>query len=926
MTTARRQASSTSLSRYANSGPEYDDPSLRQNETAFCNSFWGIADGGVEVLFARMRGAARTMDELRAFWKERASIEEEYSRRLGKLAKQVLGRDEIGDLRASFEAIRTETENQSKYHGTLANEIRTSLEGQTSAFYAKQQHHRKTYQSGIEKEFKAKQLQEGHVAKAREKYETDCMRINSYTAQLGLVQGRDAERIHLKLEQTKKTVLQNERDFANFARALAETVAKWEADWRVFCDSCQDLEDDRINFMKDNMWVYANAVSTVCVSDDEACEHMRLALEQMEPERDQESFVRTYGTGNHIPDPPPFVDYKDPNSIPSSSAKITYRIANFARSSQRPPPGAAARPSALTQPETTDDDDLTQPNGAGVGTVRRGDDPSAVNGHGRQQQVMSRQNTVSTTVSQTRMQQPQPQQAIGSFSPMPSASPMALPEVDLRSRPTSTALDLSRRPTSTSTNSRPASYRVPPPMEEPEAMLRVGDNAYKVDLRTDPQAGPSTSLTSASSSSMATGAIDPFAKQMEDLQTASATVRRKSTRRAPLDTSASAGPSRPASVAVSPGAVTQYRPPSRQQQQQQQQIQRSPSPHRYRDSAEMIVGQHPSASRSTSPAPQPITAAFMRPRSSSGAGPPGADIVADVLGSYQQSLPGESKMVSRRGSYVGDRPGSVYGHNTVPSQSSGFNIANQQHGAALNRPPSGMAGIGTPSRSTSPAPPPMSRGPSPAPGQLVLANQRAPSPVPPPGQHMRGPSPGPGPAAQPHMRGHSPSPQRQSSQGFIAAPPPPSQITRSPSPNKIGIALDSSGRHPNALQQQQQQHGHAQSRSGSTYSQQGGYGPPQPQQQQQPQQGQQWGQRRSPSPAPGSSQQQTSDGKWILFYVKALFPYTATIEEEFDFQEGDIIAVTATPDDGWWSGELLDETRRVRGKHVFPSNFVELFP
>ena len=58
--------------------------------------------------------------------------------------------------------------------------------------------------------------------------------------------------------------------------------------------------------------------------------------------------------------------------------------------------------------------------------------------------------------------------------------------------------------------------------------------------------------------------------------------------------------------------------------------------------------------------------------------------------------------------------------------------------------------------------------------------------------------------------------------------------------------------------------------------------------------------------------------------VKAMYNYTATIEEEFDFQEGDIIAVTSTPEDGWWSGELLDEQRRQPGRHVFPSNFVDL--
>lgn len=59
--------------------------------------------------------------------------------------------------------------------------------------------------------------------------------------------------------------------------------------------------------------------------------------------------------------------------------------------------------------------------------------------------------------------------------------------------------------------------------------------------------------------------------------------------------------------------------------------------------------------------------------------------------------------------------------------------------------------------------------------------------------------------------------------------------------------------------------------------------------------------------------------------MKADYDYSPVIEEEFEFWEGDIIAVTATPDDGWWSGVLLDELRRIPGKHIFPSNFVHRF-
>jgi hypothetical protein len=60
----------------------------------------------------------------------------------------------------------------------------------------------------------------------------------------------------------------------------------------------------------------------------------------------------------------------------------------------------------------------------------------------------------------------------------------------------------------------------------------------------------------------------------------------------------------------------------------------------------------------------------------------------------------------------------------------------------------------------------------------------------------------------------------------------------------------------------------------------------------------------------------------MISLVKAMYDYSATIEEEFDFKAGDIIAVTAISEDGWWGGELLDENRRQEGRNVFPRKFV----
>ncbi|KAJ3904265.1 SH3 domain-containing protein [Lentinula edodes] len=962
--TAKRQPSTTSLSKYIRAG----SPANIGRSIDFCNSFWGAGDGGVDVLFARMRGAMRTMDELRNFWKERAAIEEDYAKRLGKLAKQTLGRDEIGELRNSLDSVRLETDKQSSYHLNLAQQIKNDLENQAATFCAKQNHHKKVYQAAIEKEFKAKQTQESYVKKAREKYEQDCMRINSYTAQSTLVQGRDLEKIQFKLDKAQATVQTNERDFANFARTFQDTAAKWEQDWKMFCDTCQDLEDDRMEFMKDSMWAYANAVSTVCVSDDESCEKVRVALEGMDSEKEMENFVRDYGTGPQIPAPPAFFTYNSPEAASASVART--KPANFVRSSQR------TSPLRMPQPIPPEEEDEPPVNTAGRG---------AGGGH-----------SAKSSMADARPSSRGPNGVNGQNGQL-SSSPSHVSS-------STAAQPLSRRST----------HRNPPPhdpLAEPidpnaETYIKVGGSAYKVDLNNDPQRQGSMGYNAPRSASpsklnSANSAVDdPLAKQLEELQnqvSSVGSVRRNSIWRGQQNTegSSSGTPSRKgtADALAAPRAG-------------------SSAPRDYRNSAEMIVGQHPSLSRPASPNPNPSapTAAFMVPKKPVS---PGAEILDGILTDYHQSLPGERKAINRSGSRSRSRPGSY-------AASNGFNEQQQQRGRNLDRPPSvGHAGIGAHgSRSNSPQPMSRSTSPAPSPGQFMspppgstimrtgsTGSQRSPSPnplgisldannarvtvdemaqryqqqaqsqyrQPPPQQQQQQQQQQPqytgrsqgytAPAAQPQYAPppapyQAPHHQQQPSYSQVPPPPQPSynapppvhyQVppppqqqpmyqqtapppTVSPGYGQMERALTGPGYYGNGngqlvqqqqpqqtMSQQQQRNMHPQQQNSSPgYQQQMSmYGGPM---------------RRSPSPQPPAgamvaapTRQVTEDGAGILFYVQALYDYQATIDEEFDFQAGDVIAVTATPEDGWWSGVLLDENRRQHGRHVFPSNFVRLF-
>lgn len=302
----------------------------------FCNSFWGPGATASTVLFARMRSAVKTTEELRDFWEERAQIEEEYAARLGRLAQKMIGEEEIGELRNSLDAMLSETERQAAAHEALSAQIRTDLEAQTTQFLSRQIEHKKHRQALMERNFKAKQAAESRVVKAREKYEGDRLKIASFTQQMGITRGPELDRLQNKLDHVRQTIKANERDFEQYTRALGDLVPRWEADWKEYCDLCQDLEEERMEFLKDTMWNYANAISALCVTDDQSCERIRVTLDGFDPVDDIKTFAQQCGTGNALPSAPTFVPSTGQSASSSSIiANPVRRTATFNRRSRR---------------------------------------------------------------------------------------------------------------------------------------------------------------------------------------------------------------------------------------------------------------------------------------------------------------------------------------------------------------------------------------------------------------------------------------------------------------------------------------------------------------------------------------------------------------------------------------------------------------
>ena len=172
------------------------------------------------------------------------------------------------ELRNSLDTLRFETETQAQNHYRLASQIRGELESPTAGFHTKQVTLRRTVQAPLERKVKERQVQESYVKKSREKYESDCLRIRSYTQQSTYMTGGDLQKVQQKLIRTQQTMQGNEKDYARFTKELLDMLPALEKEWKDFCDEFQDLEEDRMDFMKEILWTYANAISTMCVADD----------------------------------------------------------------------------------------------------------------------------------------------------------------------------------------------------------------------------------------------------------------------------------------------------------------------------------------------------------------------------------------------------------------------------------------------------------------------------------------------------------------------------------------------------------------------------------------------------------------------------------------------------------------------------------
>ncbi|KAI9341308.1 hypothetical protein BD770DRAFT_399093 [Pilaira anomala] len=280
-------------------------------EQIFANNFWGLKDDGFHALTAKMSSTKKTFDEIKSFYNVRATLHEEFGRKLMKHAKVGMGREETGTLQALLSSAHKETEWTAQAHLNLAQKLKTRLEVDLDNFILEQKDKRKLASTNVEKAHRYKQSNEAYLAKVKEKYESDCAKLITLQAQIVSATGREADRMKQRIDRTQHEIKIQEQEYKNACMKVADATRAWNQTWKLTCDTYQGMEKKRLEFLRHSFSMYINILSTATSQDQESYERFWKSLDQYDPVNDIQIFIQEKGTGPKIPEPEIFVDYMD---------------------------------------------------------------------------------------------------------------------------------------------------------------------------------------------------------------------------------------------------------------------------------------------------------------------------------------------------------------------------------------------------------------------------------------------------------------------------------------------------------------------------------------------------------------------------------------------------------------------------------------
>ncbi|XP_027527372.1 F-BAR domain only protein 2 isoform X5 [Neopelma chrysocephalum] len=265
----------------------------------FVESFWGERNNGFDVLYHNMKHGHLSTKDLADFIRERATIEETYSRSMTKLAKSASNYTQLGTFAPVWDVFKTSTEKLASCHLDLVRRLQELIKEVHKYGDEQIKAYKKTKEdvSGTLEAVQNIQSITQALQKSKENYNTKCVEQERLKKE-GATQ-REIDKAAVKTKKATDTYKLYVEKYAafktDFEVKMTETAQKF-----------QDIEETHLLRMKEIIESLSNTIKEIHMQIGEVHEEFINNMTNTTVESLIQKFAESKGTGKERPGPVEF--------------------------------------------------------------------------------------------------------------------------------------------------------------------------------------------------------------------------------------------------------------------------------------------------------------------------------------------------------------------------------------------------------------------------------------------------------------------------------------------------------------------------------------------------------------------------------------------------------------------------------------------
>ncbi|KAM7076006.1 LOW QUALITY PROTEIN: F-BAR domain only protein 2 [Ciconia maguari] len=274
----------------------------------FVESFWGERNNGFDVLYHNMKHGHLSTKDLADFIRERATIEEAYSRSMTKLAKSASNYTQLGTFAPVWDVFKTSTEKLASCHLDLVRRLQELIKEVHKYGDEQIKAYKKTKEdvSGTLEAVQNIQSITQALQKSKENYNAKCVEQERLKKE-GATQ-REVDKAAVKSKKATDTYKLYVEKYAafktDFEQKMTETAQKF-----------QDIEETHLIRMKEIIESLSNTIKEIHLQIGEVHEEFINNMTNTTVESLIQKFAESKGTGKERPGPIEFEECNTSSAV-----------------------------------------------------------------------------------------------------------------------------------------------------------------------------------------------------------------------------------------------------------------------------------------------------------------------------------------------------------------------------------------------------------------------------------------------------------------------------------------------------------------------------------------------------------------------------------------------------------------------------------